>query len=234
MLINSSLWLKKIRKENLPVIHPIDRTRSRNSWHHSMGRHRPRHWMTGSMTKRRSGRQAETSRARSTKGLMTRRGKMRISTSGWAAHEGWPGRPRPSDELRSSRRRSERSMSRTIERRSAGVRRRSGKSRIRLRRSGRWRTRRCRRCSVLGRARSRRRAPIRRPSCRGTCPTRRALERRRPLEARRRPGKVLPRIRGKILRFRAGRWSLPGGGRVLQRGWQRDGRGYAPGTASWK
>lgn len=214
------------------MIQPIDRTRSRDPRHHSVGRHGSRHGMTGSVTEGGSRRQSEAAGAGPRKRLVAGRGKMRISASRRSAHEGRPGGTGPSDELRSSRRRSERSVSGTVERRSAGVGRRSGESGIRLRRSGRRRAGRRGRRGILGRAGSRGRTPVRRPSRRGTRPTGRPLERRRPLEARRRPGKVLPRIRGEILRFRAGRWSLPGGGRVLQRGWQRDGRGYAPGTAS--
>lgn len=61
-------------------------------------------------------------------------------------------------------------------------------------------------------------------TCWRTCPRRRALERWRPLEARRRPGKRIRRVWSKVLGLRAGRRSLPGSGGVLQGDWQRDGR----------
>ena len=160
--------------------------------------------------------------------------KVRVSSTRWSTHKLRTRRTRSTYKLWSSWRRSKRSMPWPIKRRSSWVRGRPRKTWIWLGRTrSRW-SRWCGWSSILWCSRSWRRTPIRRSSCRRTCSTRGALKRRWPLEARWRPRKVLPWIGGKVLGFWAGRRSLPGGSWVLQRGWQRDGRGYAPGTASWK
>lgn len=82
------------------MLYPLHRTRSWHAGHHSMRGHASRHRVPGSMSERRPGRQSE---ARSSKGLVPRRGKVGVSAPGRAANELWSGGAGPPDELRSSR-----------------------------------------------------------------------------------------------------------------------------------
>jgi hypothetical protein len=159
---------------------------------------------------------------------------MRVAAGSGPPYERRSGRAGPAEGRSSGRRRAEGSGPRAVVGGPRASRGRWEGISDALGRSGSRRggSRRRRRGGVLGSRRAGRRSSlVRWRASRRTSPRRRALERRRPLEARRRPGERVCRVGSEVLRFRAGRRSLPGRGGVLQGDWQRDGGRYAAAKA---
>lgn len=206
----------------------INRNRSTHlTGHHSVsGFHGAGHRMTGTRTEGRAGRHAEP---RSGCEVL----EVGIAARAGTADERWTRRT-GSSEGRSARGwRPKRSRSRSGTIVGSGVVGRRGKTGVAdaLRRTGTGRRRtggRGRRIILGRRGAGRRSALVGRGAGGRTGPGRRApLKGRGALEARRRPGKRVRLTLCEVLGLRAGRRSLPGGGRVLQGDGQRDGARYA-------